>query len=458
MKSKSELDKSNRVAVFVDIENFARYCAEINAPVDLGPVLKRIEDSHGRVLIARSYGDVSALGYFKGISFKVWEIRRMLQLNRVEHIDMPYRSNGFGKNSADIKLVVDAVSIVNQRPDITHIAVVSNDRDFLALFNYSREFGKTTVGIGPSRLMVNDEYANACDDFIYHTDLISIESGKAHDANAERVQFDKDASYTKDQLEFDASAALIAAIRETKFEYGDALATRVAQKLMDKYPNLDIKSNFGSFKVFCEHEERKGFITIAKASDASFYLFANDDNGQPPGEFLPNAVDEIGSSQRKQANEGDQLLLAYRDWIFNKMKIEIPHFEIRNEVFSAAAKVINESRPDGVQLKELGALCALSIEHKVNGAYNVAYRLLYGAYIARAFECVKLDDVFNPIIKDYAKSEQTLDECFISGLLYGFNVDKKRGVCSLPLDERLFRSLFFAGESEFLVQPGQSTG
>ena len=162
---------ANRLAVFIDIENFAGYCADMGVPVDIAPVLEHLSQHHGRIQIKRSFGDVSSL---PGPAFNPYRIRRMLQAHQIDHLDIPHRPTSYSKNSADIRLVVEAVALIHQRPEITHIVVVSNDRDFIPLFNHAREHGKLVIGCGPRRANVNEDYRNACDVFVFHEDLVSL--------------------------------------------------------------------------------------------------------------------------------------------------------------------------------------------------------------------------------------------------------------------------------------------
>jgi hypothetical protein len=160
-----------RLAVFIDIENFAGYCADMGVPVDIAPVLEHLSQHHGRIQIKRSFGDVSSL---PGPAFNPYRIRRMLQAHQIDHLDIPHRPTSYSKNSADIRLVVEAVALIHERPEITHIVVVSNDRDFIPLFNHAREHGKLVIGCGPRRANVNEDYRNACDVFVFHEDLVSL--------------------------------------------------------------------------------------------------------------------------------------------------------------------------------------------------------------------------------------------------------------------------------------------
>ena len=142
---------SHRLAVFIDIENFAGYCADMGVPVDIATVLEQLGQHHGRIQIKRSFGDVSSL---PAPTFNPYRIRRMLQAHQIDHLDIPHRPTSYSKNSADIRLVVEAVALIHQRPEITHIVVVSNDRDFIPPVSYTHLRAHETLRYPVCRLLL----------------------------------------------------------------------------------------------------------------------------------------------------------------------------------------------------------------------------------------------------------------------------------------------------------------
>lgn len=62
-------------------------------------------------------------------------------------------------------LVVSAVTLINERPDITPVVVVSGDRDFVPLYNHAREAGKTVIGVGASRAVVAEDTISAANSY-----------------------------------------------------------------------------------------------------------------------------------------------------------------------------------------------------------------------------------------------------------------------------------------------------
>ncbi len=134
-----DLKGTEKIALFIDIENFIGFSNNLQLPIDLAPVIKKLTET-GRVLFRRSFGDLSQSLYATGQINRLYHIRQMLQRNLVQHEDVPYDSKY--KNSSDIRLVVEALSTAFSYPDITTFAIVSGDRDYIPLFSKLRELGK----------------------------------------------------------------------------------------------------------------------------------------------------------------------------------------------------------------------------------------------------------------------------------------------------------------------------
>src|ERR1700741_4321054 len=121
-------ERADRIALFVDLENFVGFCLGIGLPIDLGPELSRLTEL-GKVAVRRSFGDIYKLPI---PSDKKADLRKMLQNNLIQHEDIPH-FNAF-KNTSDIRLVIDALSTAYTNEDIDMVAVVASDRDYLPLF------------------------------------------------------------------------------------------------------------------------------------------------------------------------------------------------------------------------------------------------------------------------------------------------------------------------------------
>jgi len=89
----------------------------------------------------------------------------MLQNNLIQHEDVMYQNEY--KNSADIRLVIDALEVAHTNNNIDVFAVVAADRDYLPLFYKLSEMGKDVIGIGGNKESTPELYVRACDTFLY---------------------------------------------------------------------------------------------------------------------------------------------------------------------------------------------------------------------------------------------------------------------------------------------------
>jgi len=152
-------DKAPNLAVFIDLENLAIGVRDAKLQrFDIDLVMRRLIEK-GNIIVRKAYADWS---HFE-------EYKRPLHEAGVELIDMP-GSKLTGKNSADIKMVVDALEMAFTRGHIDVFALCTGDSDFSPLVSKLRENDKRTIGIGvknsTSRIL-----KDSCDEFIYYDDL-----------------------------------------------------------------------------------------------------------------------------------------------------------------------------------------------------------------------------------------------------------------------------------------------
>ncbi len=161
-------DEAHSLAVFIDFENVAlgvnqRAGARARASktaeiVDMQRVLERLVEK-GKIVAKRAYADWSRFEAY----------RRPLHELGIELTEIPERGMT-GKNSADIRLVVDAMELSYAKEHIDTFAIVSGDSDFTPLVLRLKENGKTVVGVG-MRESTSDLLAANCDEFIYYEDI-----------------------------------------------------------------------------------------------------------------------------------------------------------------------------------------------------------------------------------------------------------------------------------------------
>ena len=150
------------IAVFVDFENLAIGVRHMKTGAfQIQLILKRLLEK-GRIVHKRAYCDWS--NYRDAV--------REFHAQGIELIDIP-QSKMSGKNSADIRMVVDAIDLCYSKQHIDVFALISGDSDFSPLVSKLKENNKRVLGCGVKSSTSDLLIAN-CDEFIYYDDLIRV--------------------------------------------------------------------------------------------------------------------------------------------------------------------------------------------------------------------------------------------------------------------------------------------
>jgi uncharacterized protein (TIGR00288 family) len=156
----SEGDISQNMAVFCDFENVALGVKDAKyAAFDIARVLERLL-LKGDIVVKKAYCDWARYKEFKAPMHEA----------AFELIEIPHLRQS-GKNSADIRLVVDALDLCYTKPHIDSFVIISGDSDFSPLVSKLRENNKTVIGVGVKNSTSELLTAN-CHEFIYYDDLI----------------------------------------------------------------------------------------------------------------------------------------------------------------------------------------------------------------------------------------------------------------------------------------------
>src|SRR5215510_9498366 len=153
-------DSDATMAVYLDLENIARGALEAHFPAfDIRKVLERLL-LRGQIVVKKAYCDWDRYKTFK----------RGLHEAAFELIEIPHVRQS-GKNSADIRMVVDALDLCYTKSHVDTFVIVSGDSDFSPLVSKLRENDKTVIGVGVKK-STSDLLVSACDEFIYYDDLV----------------------------------------------------------------------------------------------------------------------------------------------------------------------------------------------------------------------------------------------------------------------------------------------
>jgi uncharacterized LabA/DUF88 family protein len=156
----SSPQEEQRLALFVDFENIAIGVRDAHyRKFDVNLVLERLLDK-GKLLVKKAYADWSRYSDYK----------RSFHEAAIELIEVPQKSVG-GKNSADIRLVVDAMDMSFQKEHINCFVIASGDSDFSPLVSKLKENNKYVIGLGVKN-STSDLLLENCDEFIFYEDLV----------------------------------------------------------------------------------------------------------------------------------------------------------------------------------------------------------------------------------------------------------------------------------------------
>jgi uncharacterized protein (TIGR00288 family) len=250
-----ESDRPRNLAVFIDFENLAMgFEGRKDVAFDIRRVLDRLVEK-GKVLVKVAYCDWNR---FRQYTTPLHEAG-------IELIEIPKRSMT-GKNSADIRLVVDAMDLSYGKEHIDTFVIVSGDSDFSPLVGKLKENGKYVIGLGmresTSRLL-----AEHCDEFIYYEDLGEEDEDEV--AREAPSRPDTDSPAGKDEVH----ALLFAAVRALLREHDLVQSSMVKDTMKRKSPDFN-EQRFGyrSFSELLEEARDLGHLELADDPRSGTYL------------------------------------------------------------------------------------------------------------------------------------------------------------------------------------------
>ena len=151
------------MALYCDFENVALGARDAKyARFDIGKILERLL-LKGNIVVKKAYCDWERYKEFKGAMHEA-----AFELIEIPHVRMS------GKNSADIRMVVDALDLCYTKLHVDTFVIISGDSDFSPLVSKLRENNKTVIGVG-IKSSSSDLLISNCDEFIYYDDLVRVE-------------------------------------------------------------------------------------------------------------------------------------------------------------------------------------------------------------------------------------------------------------------------------------------
>ncbi len=254
------------MALFCDFENIALGVRDANyEKFDIGKVLERLL-LKGSIVVKKAYCDWERYKAFKApmheASFELIEIPHVRQS---------------GKNSADIRMVVDALDLCYTKAHVDTFVIISGDSDFSPLVSKLRENAKAVIGVGVKNSTSDLLIAN-CDEFIYYDDLVRQKrkapakkrAAKTATAAAEvpKQTTDEDRRMEAMELAVETIEALIAERGDEEKIWG----SMVKQALRRRKPGFNESFyGFRSFNELLEDAARHGLLMLERDDKSGGY-------------------------------------------------------------------------------------------------------------------------------------------------------------------------------------------
>jgi len=260
------------MAVFCDFENVALGVREAKySQFDISKVLERLL-LKGSIVVKKAYCDWDRYKEFKApmhqASFELIEIPHVRQS---------------GKNSADIRMVVDALDLCYTKSHVDTFVIVSGDSDFSPLVSKLRENDKTVIGVGVKK-STSDLLVAACDEFIYYDDLVREQKKRrpaaprkkkdaAPGAATAATARDPVPADDKQQEALDLVLATVDALVDERGEDENVWGSMVKQALKRRKPGFN-ESYYGfkSFNALLEEARSRNLLELTRDEKSGGYI------------------------------------------------------------------------------------------------------------------------------------------------------------------------------------------
>jgi uncharacterized protein (TIGR00288 family) len=242
-------DGERSLAIFIDFENLALGFQGRRDRFDIHRVLERLVEK-GKVVAKKAYADWSRFAPYTA----------PLHEAAIELIEIPRRAQS-GKNSADIRLCVDAMDLAYSKEHIDTFVVVSGDSDFSPLVSKLKELGKHVIGLGMQE-STSDLLRDNCDEFIYYEDL--------GQAPALTPTLDTQLPETKRK----AFALLLEALLALRRENKDVLwSSMIKDTMKRKKPSFnEAYHGYRTFSELLEDAQKEGLLELETDKRSRTYV------------------------------------------------------------------------------------------------------------------------------------------------------------------------------------------
>lgn len=265
------------LALFCDFENVALGVRDANyARFDIKRVLERLLVK-GSIVVKKAYCDWDRYKEFKAPMHEA----------AFELIEIPHARQS-GKNSADIRMVVDALDLCYTKSHVDTFVIISGDSDFSPLVSKLRENAKTVIGVGVKNSTSDLLIAN-CDEFIFYDDLVRQDETKKRSrrrptkktASKDQAKGKGDDKPDEDKMEdrlqgaIDLVVETAEALLDERGEDDNLWGSMVKQALKRRRPEFN-ESYYGvrSFNKLLEEAQARGALELELDERSGGYIIS----------------------------------------------------------------------------------------------------------------------------------------------------------------------------------------
>ncbi len=254
------------MAVFCDFENIAIGVRQAKyKQFDITRVLERLL-LKGSLIVRKAYCDWENYPKFKPVMHEA----------AFELIEIPHLRQS-GKNSADIRMVVDALDLCYTKPHVDTFVILSGDSDFSPLVSKLRENNKTVIGVGVKD-STSELLAASCDEFIYYDDLVRKDETRTKARRRRRRRGGSKKSEAKEpedraQDAMDLISETLEMLIEDRGDDQPVWGSMIKQAIKRRKPGFD-ESYYG-FRTFSDlllEAEKRGLVDLERDERSGGYI------------------------------------------------------------------------------------------------------------------------------------------------------------------------------------------
>jgi uncharacterized protein (TIGR00288 family) len=262
----NEKTETRNMALYCDFENVALGVRDAKyAAFDIQKVLERLL-LKGSIVVKKAYCDWDRYKEFKAAMHEA-----AFELIEIPHIRMS------GKNSADIRMVVDALDLCYTKSHVDTFVIISGDSDFSPLVSKLRENDKVVIGVGVKSSTSDLLIAN-CDEFIFYDDLVreSDKPRRARRKPATKKTGKKSSTESEDDKQQEALDLVIETVEALFKERGEqdkVWGSMVKQTLKRRKPGFnETYHGFRTFGQLLEEAQARNLLTLQLDEKSGGYI------------------------------------------------------------------------------------------------------------------------------------------------------------------------------------------